>query len=123
MQYCYLDRRTRNRAAVIERFKGGAAPVFLISLKAGGFGLNLAEADYCFLLDPWWNPATEAQAVDRIHRIGQAAASMVYRLVARDTIEEKVMALKARKANPASWTRATSSVRPRPTTSAACWHR
>ena len=75
-----------------------AAPVFLISLKAGGFGLNLTEADYCVLLDPWWNPATEAQAVDRIHRIGQTRKVMVYRLVAKDTIEEKVMALKAKKA-------------------------
>ncbi len=98
MAYCYLDGKTRNRPAVIQRFKDGAAPVFLISLKAGGFGLNLAEADYCFLLDPWWNPATEAQAVDRIHRIGQTRKVMVYRLVARDTIEDKVMALKARKA-------------------------
>jgi SNF2 family DNA or RNA helicase len=71
--------------------------VFLISLKAGGFGLNLAEADYCFVLDPWWNPATEAQAVDRAHRIGQTKTVMVYRLVARDTIEQKVMDLKARK--------------------------
>jgi superfamily II DNA or RNA helicase len=97
VEYCYLDGKTRNRAAVIESFKRGAAPVFLISLKAGGFGLNLTEADYCFLLDPWWNPATEAQAVDRTHRIGQTRKVMVYRLVARDTIEEKVMALKARK--------------------------
>jgi SNF2 family DNA or RNA helicase len=72
--------------------------VFLISLKAGGFGLNLTEADYCFVLDPWWNPATEAQAVDRAHRIGQTRKVMVYRMVAKDTIEEKVMALKARKA-------------------------
>ena len=78
--------------------QGGDAPVFLISLKAGGFGLNLTEADYCFLLDPWWNPAAEAQAVDRAHRIGQTRSVMVYRLVAKDTIEEKVMALKARKA-------------------------
>ena len=83
---------------MISSFKDGAAPVFLISLKAGGFGLNLTEADYCFLLDPWWNPATEAQAVDRTHRIGQTRNVMVYRLVSRDTIEEKVMALKARKA-------------------------
>ncbi len=98
IQYCYLDGKTRNRAAVLQRFKSGSAPVFLISLKAGGFGLNLTEADYCFLLDPWWNPATEAQAVDRAHRIGQTRNVMVYRLVARDTIEEKVMALKARKA-------------------------
>jgi SNF2 family DNA or RNA helicase len=95
---CYLDGKTRDRAALIKRFKDGAVPVFLISLKAGGFGLNLTEADYCFLLDPWWNPATEAQAVDRAHRIGQTRNVMVYRLIAKDTIEEKVMALKARKA-------------------------
>jgi superfamily II DNA or RNA helicase len=98
IQCSYLDGATRNRAAVLAEFKNGTAPVFLISLKAGGFGLNLTEADYCILLDPWWNPATEAQAVDRVHRIGQARNVMVYRLVARDTIEEKVMALKARKA-------------------------
>jgi SNF2 family DNA or RNA helicase len=96
--YCYLDGHTHDRAAVVRRFKGGADPVFLISLKAGGVGLNLTEADYCFLLDPWWNPAIEAQAVDRTHRIGQTRNVMVYRLVAKDTIEEKVMALKARKA-------------------------
>jgi len=96
--YCYLDGSTRNRPAVISEFKSGTAPVFLISLKAGGVGLNLTEADYCILLDPWWNPATEAQAIDRIHRIGQRKNVMVYRLVAKDTIEEKVMALKATKA-------------------------
>ena len=95
---CYLDGGTVNRPAVISSFKDGTAPVFLISLKAGGFGLNLTEADYCFLLDPWWNPATEAQAVDRTHRIGQTRNVMVYRLIASGTIEEKVMALKARKA-------------------------
>jgi superfamily II DNA or RNA helicase len=95
--YCYLDGATRNRPSVLREFKTGDAPVFLISLKAGGVGLNLAEADYCFLLDPWWNPATEAQAVDRAHRIGQTRRVMVYRLVARDTIEEKVMAMKAKK--------------------------
>lgn len=88
----------RGRAAVLNWFKEDTALVFLISLKAGGFGLNLTEADYCFLLDPWWNPATEAQAVDRTHRIGQTRNVMVYRLVAKDTIEEKVMKLKARKA-------------------------
>jgi superfamily II DNA or RNA helicase len=98
IDYCYLDGATRRRPEVLERFRSGTAPVFLISLKAGGFGLNLTEADYCVLLDPWWNPATEAQAVDRIHRIGQTRNVMVYRLVAKDTIEEKVMALKARKA-------------------------
>ncbi|WP_210440450.1 DEAD/DEAH box helicase [Nocardioides xinjiangensis] len=94
----YLDGTTRDRDAVIEAFRGGEAPVFLISLKAGGTGLTLTEADYVFLLDPWWNPAAEAQAVDRAHRIGQARHVHVYRLVAADTIEEKVMALKARKA-------------------------
>ncbi|HET6827012.1 MAG TPA: C-terminal helicase domain-containing protein, partial [Amnibacterium sp.] len=66
--------------------------------KAGGFGLNLAEADYCILLDPWWNPAAEEQAIDRAHRIGQTRSVYVYRLVAKDTIEQKVMALKAAKA-------------------------
>ena len=81
IEYCYLDGSTRNRAAVLTEFKTGTAPVFLISLKAGGFGLNLTEADYCILLDPWWNPATEAQAVDRVHRIGQTKKVMVYRLV------------------------------------------
>jgi SNF2 family DNA or RNA helicase len=96
--YCYLDGSTRDRAAIVQRFRDGPAPVFLISLKAGGFGMNLAEADYCFLLDPWWNPATEAQAVDRAHRIGQSRTVMVYRLIARDTIEEKVLALASRKA-------------------------
>jgi SNF2 family DNA or RNA helicase len=71
--------------------------VFLISLKAGGFGLNLTEADYVFLLDPWWNPQAEAQAVDRTHRIGQTRNVMVYRLVATGTIEEKVVALQKQK--------------------------
>ncbi len=98
IEHCYLDGRTRHRGAVLDEFKNGNAPVFLISLKAGGVGLNLTEADYCILLDPWWNPATEAQAVDRVHRIGQDRPVMVYRLVAKDTIEDKVMALKARKA-------------------------
>ncbi len=99
IEYEYLDGSTRDRASRIERFRQGEAPVFLISLKAGGFGLNLTEADYCFLLDPWWNPAVEAQAVDRAHRIGQRRTVMVYRLVSSGTIEEKVMALKARKAD------------------------
>lgn len=97
IDFTYLDGGTRNRAAVVDEFKNGDAPLFLISLKAGGFGLNLTEADYVFILDPWWNPASEAQAVDRTHRIGQKKNVMVYRLVAKDTIEEKVMALKAKK--------------------------
>ncbi|MCU1545977.1 MAG: hypothetical protein JWP30_1077 [Homoserinimonas sp.] len=96
--YSYLDGTTLNRGDVISGFTNGTAPVFLISLKAGGFGLNLTEADYVFLLDPWWNPASEAQAVDRTHRIGQNKNVMVYRMVATGTIEEKVMALKERKA-------------------------
>jgi SNF2 family DNA or RNA helicase len=95
--YAYLDGRTRNRDRVIQQFRDKVASVFLISLKAGGFGLNLAEADYCFVLDPWWNPAIEAQAVDRTHRIGQTKTVLVYRLVAKGTIEQKVMDLKARK--------------------------
>ncbi|GAA2100152.1 DEAD/DEAH box helicase [Microlunatus panaciterrae] len=95
--YAYLDGKTGNRAAVIDSFRTGAVPAFLISLKAGGFGLNLVEADYCILLDPWWNPAAEAQAIDRAHRIGQTRKVHVYRLVAIDTIEEKVMALKESK--------------------------
>lgn len=98
ISYSYLDGKTRNRAKAIRDFKEGTSSVFLISLKAGGFGLNLTEADYVILLDPWWNPATEAQAVDRVHRIGQTKNVMVYRLVSKDTIEEKVMALKATKA-------------------------
>ena len=98
--YCLPRRHAPATAATVDRASSrtATAPVFLISLKAGGFGLNLTEADYCFLLDPWWNPATEAQAVDRTHRIGQTRNVMVYRLIARDTIEEKVMALQARKA-------------------------
>jgi SNF2 family DNA or RNA helicase len=97
LPYAYLDGRTRDRQRRIDEFRSGRAPAFLISLKAGGFGLNLTEADYVFVLDPWWNPAVEAQAVDRTHRIGQDRTVMVYRLVAAGTIEEKVMALKERK--------------------------
>ncbi len=94
----YLDGRTRRRGEAIAGFREGEAGVFLISLKAGGVGLTLTEADYVFVLDPWWNPAVEAQAVDRAHRIGQRNPVMVYRLVSAATIEEKVMELKARKA-------------------------
>ncbi|RNI19935.1 DEAD/DEAH box helicase [Flexivirga caeni] len=93
----YLDGRTRNRQKVIDGFKTGDDAAFLISLKAGGVGLTLTEADYVFVLDPWWNPATEAQAIDRAHRIGQDKPVMVYRLVSAGTIEEKVVALQERK--------------------------
>ncbi|KAA9394688.1 DEAD/DEAH box helicase [Kocuria coralli] len=96
--YSYLDGSTRDRGGAIGRYREGTSHVFLISLKAGGTGLNLTEADYCFLLDPWWNPMAENQAVDRAHRIGQDRKVMVYRLVASGTIEEKVMELKHRKA-------------------------
>lgn len=95
--HCYLDGRTRDRPRRIAEFRDGDAPVFLISLKAGGFGLTLTEADYVFVLDPWWNPAAENQAIDRTHRIGQERTVMVYRLVATDTVEEKVVALQERK--------------------------
>ncbi len=93
----YLDGSTTDRPAVVREFKHGDAAAFLISIKAGGVGLTLTEADYVVVLDPWWNPAVEAQAVDRAHRIGQTRPVMVYRLVATDTIEEKVMELKERK--------------------------
>ena len=98
VRYSHLDGSTRDRDAAVTGFREGDAPVFLISLKAGGFGLTLTEADYVFLLDPWWNPAAENQAVDRAHRIGQERQVMVYRMIAEDTIEEKVLALQQRKA-------------------------
>ena len=94
----YLDGSTRDRGEVLERFREGEAPVFLISLKAGGAGITLTEADYVFVMDPWWNPAVEAQAVDRAHRIGQTRTVMVYRMVSEGTIEHKVMELKEKKA-------------------------
>jgi len=97
ISYAYLDGRTKRRDEVIADFRSGARSVFLVSLKAGGFGLTLTEADYVFLLDPWWNPAVEAQAIDRTHRIGQDKHVFVYRLVSADTIEDKVLALQARK--------------------------
>lgn len=96
--YEYLDGKTRDRAARVERFQNDAAcRLFLVSLKAGGLGLNLTAADYVFLLDPWWNPAAEAQAVDRTHRIGQTRPVFAYRLIARDTVEEKVLELQGKK--------------------------
>jgi superfamily II DNA or RNA helicase len=96
--YEYLDGRTRNRKACVERFQQDpACPVFLISLKAGGLGLNLTAAEYVFLLDPWWNPAVEAQAIDRAHRIGQERPVFAYRLLAQGTVEEKILELQASK--------------------------
>jgi SNF2 family DNA or RNA helicase len=93
-----LDGTTRDRGAVVDRFQDPAGPpILLISLKAGGTGLNLTAADHVFLLDPWWNPAVEEQAADRAHRIGQDRPVMVYRLVAKDTVEERVLELQRRK--------------------------
>jgi superfamily II DNA or RNA helicase len=92
--YQYLDGKTKDREGAVQRFESDKdCKLFLISLKAGGVGLNLCAADYVFLLDPWWNPAVEAQAVDRAHRIGQANPVFAYRLIARDTVEEKVIEL------------------------------
>jgi superfamily II DNA or RNA helicase len=96
--YEYLDGRTRNRAERVERFQTDKdCPVFLISLKAGGLGLNLTAAEYVYLLDPWWNPAVEAQAIDRTHRIGQTQRVFAYRLICRDTVEQKILELQDRK--------------------------
>ncbi|MBC8107132.1 MAG: DEAD/DEAH box helicase, partial [Anaerolineae bacterium] len=96
--YEYLDGKTRDRQARVERFQSDEnCKLFLISLKAGGVGLNLTAADYVFLLDPWWNPAVEAQAIDRTHRIGQTRRVFAYRLIARDTVEEKVLQLQQTK--------------------------
>jgi SNF2 family DNA or RNA helicase len=96
--YEYLDGSTTDRQARVENFQSNdKVRVFLISLKAGGVGLNLTAADYCFILDPWWNPASEAQAIDRAHRIGQKSHVFAYRLIARGTVEEKILDLQAAK--------------------------
>jgi superfamily II DNA or RNA helicase len=98
VRYEYLDGATTNRQAHVETFQNDPdCGLFLISLKAGGLGLNLTAAEYVFLLDPWWNPAVEAQAVDRAHRIGQTKPVFAYRLIARDTVEEKVLQLQKTK--------------------------
>jgi len=94
IEYEYLDGSTRDRQARVERFQNDPdCKLFLISLKAGGLGLNLTAAEYVYLLDPWWNPAVESQAIDRAHRIGQTRQVFAYRIIARDTVEEKVLAL------------------------------
>jgi SNF2 family DNA or RNA helicase len=96
--YEYLDGRTRDRQARVNRFQTDPrCMLFLVSLKAGGVGLNLTAAEYVFLLDPWWNPAVEAQAIDRAHRIGQTRAVFAYRLIAKDTIEERIVELSQKK--------------------------
>jgi SNF2 family DNA or RNA helicase len=93
-----LDGSTRDRAGVVNTFQSDEGPpVMLISLKAGGTGLNLTAADHVFLLDPWWNPAVEDQAADRTHRIGQDKPVLVYRLVAEETVEERILKLQEKK--------------------------
>jgi SNF2 family DNA or RNA helicase len=96
--YCYLDGQTKDRMAVVDRFQNDpAVPVFLISLKAGGVGLNLTGADTVVHFDPWWNPAVEAQATDRAHRIGQEKVVTAYKLITRGTVEEKILKLQETK--------------------------
>jgi SNF2 family DNA or RNA helicase len=96
--FCRLDGSTRDRKAVVDAFQGDGGPqVMLVSLKAGGTGLNLTAADHVFLCDPWWNPAVEDQAADRAHRIGQERPVTIYRLVAAATVEERILELQARK--------------------------
>jgi SNF2 family DNA or RNA helicase len=98
IRYAYLDGSTSDRQAEVEAFqKDPNIRVFLISLKAGGVGLNLTAADYVFLLDPWWNPAVEAQAIDRAHRIGQENKVIIYKFITRNTVEEKIMLLQSKK--------------------------
>jgi SNF2 family DNA or RNA helicase len=98
LPYLYLDGQTRNRQERVESFQNDpSCKLFLISLKAGGLGLNLTAADYVYLLDPWWNPAVEAQAIDRTHRIGQTRPVFASRLVARNTVEEKILEMQKSK--------------------------
>ena len=98
ISYEYLDGSTRNREERINRFQQDPTiSIFLISLKAGGVGLNLTAADYCFILDPWWNPAAESQAIDRIYRMGQSKPVFAYRIISRDTIEDKITDLQSKK--------------------------
>jgi SNF2 family DNA or RNA helicase len=98
LQYAYLDGSTRDRKAQVDLFQQSKhIQVFLISLKAGGLGLNLTAADYVFILDPWWNPAIEAQAIDRAHRIGQERKVFTYKFITKNTVEEKILALQRNK--------------------------
>jgi SNF2 family DNA or RNA helicase len=98
IRYSRLDGSTTDRARVVREFQEGEdSSVMLLSLKAGGVGLNLTRADHVFLMDPWWNPAVEEQALGRVHRIGQTRPVMLWRLVATGTIEERILELQARK--------------------------
>ena len=101
--FAYLDGATKNRGEIVAEFQENKdLKVFLISIKAGGVGLNLTQADYVFILDPWWNPAVEQQAIDRSHRIGQEKKVFIYKFIAKDTVEEKILALQNRKKRLAS---------------------
>lgn len=101
--FAYLDGTTKNRGEIVAEFQQNTElKVFLISIKAGGVGLNLTQADYVFILDPWWNPAVEQQAIDRTHRIGQEKKVFIYKFIAKDTVEEKILALQNRKKRLAS---------------------
>lgn len=103
LRYAYLDGGTKDREAEVQKFQTQEeVKIFLISLKAGGTGLNLTAASYVFMLDPWWNPAVEAQAIDRAHRIGQDKTVFIYRFISRGTVEEKIMAMQQRKRELAS---------------------
>ncbi|RPI78869.1 MAG: DEAD/DEAH box helicase, partial [Chloroflexi bacterium] len=96
--YTYLDGQTRNRQEKVDEFQQKQyIPFFLISLKAGGVGLNLTAADYVIHIDPWWNPAVEMQAADRAHRIGQDKPVFIYKIIARDSVEEKILRLQEQK--------------------------
>lgn len=101
--FAYLDGATKNRGEIVADFQENEnLKVFLISIKAGGVGLNLTQADYVFILDPWWNPAVEQQAIDRTHRIGQDKKVFIYKFISKDTVEEKILALQRRKKSLAS---------------------
>jgi SNF2 family DNA or RNA helicase len=96
--YAYLDGSTNNRGEIVKEFQeNNDIKLFLISIKAGGVGLNLTGADYVFILDPWWNPAVEQQAIDRTHRIGQTKNVFIYKFITKDSVEEKILALQNRK--------------------------
>lgn len=97
LDYCYLDGQSTDRADQVDRFQTGNVPVFLISLKAGGYGLTLTAADTVIHFDPWWNPAVEAQATDRAHRIGQSKVVSIYKLITQDTVEDRIVKLQQKK--------------------------
>lgn len=97
ISYAYLDGSTSNREQVVNSFRESDIKLFLISIKAGGVGLNLTEADYVFILDPWWNPAVEQQAIDRTHRIGQTKSVFIYKFITKNSVEEKILALQQKK--------------------------